>query len=643
MTAAAEPQTTDVPVPTGLIVDLRSWMQKWAYTPGLQFVRLSRLSPAEYPPGSRQSIAGDLEDLMEPLDSNEIAARWGGGVYTVSAIQASDQNARRVVERKRIELAGPPRAVPGHDGQPVPITSATAAASMAQPTLPGGGNVIDLNAALGRVAQQAQESQSVAALQQAHREARAELSQLTARHQAEVAELRKEMRANATDRDAPAREALAAQQRQFDRAMEAHQVQLDALRAQYESQTAALLRTHEKAQEAREASHQTALTALRDQHRNELEQVRGLARVEVETLRNDLNRERAERDRDNRDMRSQVDTLRAEAASAGDRRANEARETAKTLYEPQLTQLRAELVEARRSAETARAEARADAEKRERDVRAQLEAVNTAKESAIRSTLEARIVGLEADVRSRDERLARQDDELAMLRQQVATKGDPLEQIKSAFQFKDMITNLGGGPPQPQGFLQSLAQVAGPLRENLFEPVLKRVDRAVDVASQESARRAEAQAALLGNRGAQRAQVARQLGGPASQPRMTARRHVRRPGGRPQAAPAGAAPAQATTPPPSANPANRTGAMQILQQLEAWMNDGTAPASAVAQIKTAAQSGLVPMDVLQGIVNTPTRDLVVDVQKSAEQLNLSSLASPRGEEFIVALHRLLRA
>jgi len=643
MTAAAvEQQTTDVPLPTGLIVDLRSWMQKWAYTPGLQFVRLARLSPAEYPPGSRQSIAGDLEDLMEPWDSNEIAARWGGGVYTVSAIQASDTNARRVVERKRIELAGPPRAVPGHDGAPVPITSATTTAAMPQQVTQGG-NVVDLTAALSRVTQQAQESQSVAALQQSYRESRAELAQITARHQAEVAELRKEMRASATDRDAPAREALAAQQRQFDRSMEAHQVQLDALRAQYESQTAALLRTHEKAQEAREASHQTALTALRDQHRNELEQVRGLARVEVETLRNDLNRERSERDRDNRDMRAQVDTLRAEAATAGDRRANEARETAKTLYEPQITQLRAELVEARRSAETARAEARADAEKRERDVRAQLEAVNTAKESAIRSTLEARIVGLEADVRSRDERLARQDDELAMLRQQVATKGDPMEQIKSAFQFKDMITNLGGGPPQPQGWLQSLAQVAGPLRENLFEPVLARVDRAVDVASQESARRAEAQAALLGARGAQRAQVARQLGGPAPQQRMAARRHVRRPGGRPQAAQPAAAPAQAATPPPSANPANRTGAMQILQQLEAWMNDGTAPASAVAQIKTAAQGGMVPMDVLQGIVNTPTRDLVVDVQKSAEQLNLSSLASPRGEEFIVALHRLLRA
>lgn len=642
MTAAAETQTMDVPLPTGLIVDLRTWMQRWAYTPGLQFVRLARLSPAEYPPGSRQSIAGDLEDLMEPWDSNEIAARWGGGVYTVSAIQASDTNTRRVVERKRIELAGPPRAVPGHDGVPVPITSGTAAAPIPQQVVQGG-NVVDLTAALGRVTQQAQESQSVAALQQSYRESRAELAQTNARHAAEIAELRKEMRTNATDRDQPARDALAAQQRQFDRVVEAHQVQIDALRAQYEQQAAALLRTHEKSQETREASHQNAMVALRDQHRNELDQVRSLARVEVETLRNDLNRERSERDRDNRDLRGQLDALRTEATSAGDRRANEARETAKTLYEPQLSQLRAELVEARRSAETARAEARADAEKRERDVRTQLEAVNTAKESAIKSTLEARIVGLEADVRSRDERLARQEDELVTLRQQVATKGDPMAQIRSAFEFKEMITNMGGGPPQPQGWLQSLAQVAGPLRENLFEPVLARVDRAVDVASQESARRAEAQAVMLGARGAQRAAVARQLGGPAPQQRMATRRHVRRVGPQRQTASGPATQPQANTPPPSANPANRTGAMQILQQLEAWMNDGTAPESAVAQIRAAAQGGMVPVDVLQGIVNTSTRDLVVDVQKSAEQLNLPSLASPRGEEFIVALHRLLRA
>lgn len=637
--SAAEQITEDAPIPTGMVVDLRAWMARWNYTQGMQFVRLERISPSEWPAGSRQSIAGSLEDLYEPLDSFDIAGRWGGGVYTVSAVQVGEANNRRIVERKRIELAGPPRCIPGPDGRPMPIPQPSGNPTWpTQPTAPAAApQILEFQQMLSRATATATEANSIGVIKDAFKDAHRQAEERDRAHRLEVAELRKEMAKNAENRDQPVRDAMAAQQRQFDRVIEAHSSQLDALRSQHETQLAALTRNMEKTLEARETTHRAEMTALRDAQRQETAAIRDTHRIETEGLKRDLDRERSERDRDVRDLRSALDAARAEATASGDRRAAEARDNARAMYEPQLAQLRGELADARKFAETMRQDGRDDLNRREADIRAQLEAVGLAKEAAIRGSLEAQLHALTADIRSRDERLARQDEELVRLRELAMQKADPTSSLKAAHELRDMVLSATGmsGQPGPQGILQTLASVAGPLRENLVEPVLKRVDQGMQIAEQESNRRFQAQQIMFNRQGGQSRRVTqRQVSGPSGRPRPVQQRRQQ------QRAPASAAaPVQ---PPASANPQARDGAVMFLRQLEAWLGDGTTTEVAAGQIRAAVQAGQLPADVLQGILNQQTRDLVKDVSATAQQLGLSALASPRGEDYVTALHKLLR-
>lgn len=646
------------PIPQGQLVDLRAWMAKFSYTQGMQFVRLERISPSEWPPGSRQAIAGQLEDLYEPQDTFDIGQRWGGGVYTVSAVQAGPTNTRTVVDRKRIEIAGPPRCYPGADGRPIAIpqvnggnASPAAAGNQAADATAG------LVGVLNRFSEARADNQALAAVKEIAAQATRQAEQVATAARADAAKLREQMEQRFNSRDQPLKDALEQAQHNFDRMVNSHQAQLDALRSQHETQLAATIRSHEKNLEAREVSLRAELAGLRDQQRSEIAALRDTHRIEAEGIKRDLERERSERDRDTRALQLQLDAARTEATNSGDKRAAEARETLRQMYEPQLTQLRAEVLAARGEAERVRQDAREDMKRREADIRSQYETMSVAKESAIRSSLEAQIHGLQADLRSKEDRLARQDQELAQLREKAMERADPMANLRQAGDLKDLVVSLTGGPQQagPVGFLQNLASVAAPLRENLIEPVMKRVDQGLAVAESESARRAQAQQMLLQQRGAgQQARAAanqavqRQIAG-GQPPRTHPGRNVRRvargaPGQRrPQAAqPAQAGTAPAAAAPASASPQVRDGAVQILRQLEAWMQDGTQPSSANSLIRQAVQSGILPADVIANIVNQSTPDLVRDVQSTAGQLGLAALASPRGEDFLTELHKHLR-
>ena len=105
-------------------LDLQSWMQTQTTAESARWFKLERLQPAFT---DNMSALGFLEDLTNPIDERYILARWGGGTYAViSQAVGKGRSSRKNVGRMEFDLAGPPRAFPGKEGQPVLFPSAKA-------------------------------------------------------------------------------------------------------------------------------------------------------------------------------------------------------------------------------------------------------------------------------------------------------------------------------------------------------------------------------------------------------------------------------------------------------------------------------------------------------------------------------------
>lgn len=100
---------------------LFAWCEQFAYTPGVDYLKLHRLYPKVW---EGMSIGGFVEEVYEPIDEHWLADRWGGGSYQIEAYQRDSTGRSRKTQVKHIEISGLPKAFMGSDGKPHNLPSA---------------------------------------------------------------------------------------------------------------------------------------------------------------------------------------------------------------------------------------------------------------------------------------------------------------------------------------------------------------------------------------------------------------------------------------------------------------------------------------------------------------------------------------
>lgn len=91
-----------------------AWCEQFSYTPGVEFLKLSRLFPKIW---EGVTIGGFIEEVYEPIDEHWLADRWGGGSYQLDAYQRDPSGRSRKTLTKFVEISGLPKAFMGPDGR----------------------------------------------------------------------------------------------------------------------------------------------------------------------------------------------------------------------------------------------------------------------------------------------------------------------------------------------------------------------------------------------------------------------------------------------------------------------------------------------------------------------------------------------
>ena len=99
---------------------LFAWCEQYAYTPGVEYLKLQRSFPKLW---EGITINGFIEDIYEPIDEHWLADRWGGGAYQLDIYQRDSTGRSRKSGTKFVEISGLPKAFMGHDGIPHELPS----------------------------------------------------------------------------------------------------------------------------------------------------------------------------------------------------------------------------------------------------------------------------------------------------------------------------------------------------------------------------------------------------------------------------------------------------------------------------------------------------------------------------------------
>jgi hypothetical protein len=91
-----------------------AWCEQFSYTPGVEFLKLTRLYPKLW---EGVTIGGFIEEVYEPIDEHWLADRWGGGSYQLDAYQRDPSGRSRKTLTKFVEISGLPKAFMGSDGR----------------------------------------------------------------------------------------------------------------------------------------------------------------------------------------------------------------------------------------------------------------------------------------------------------------------------------------------------------------------------------------------------------------------------------------------------------------------------------------------------------------------------------------------
>ena len=427
------------------IEDLYGWTDKFEYQPGVQYVRVSRAYPKVW---EGIPIAGVIEDMIEPFDTDYLMETWGGGTYKLSAIQLDPDGKSRTVDRKTITISGLPYAFKGQDGTPHPLPQSkhlrdemryrrerqdegmddgfrqaetvTAAdlyniASNQNQSQYGGAETLDVL----RNAQNDVQNHMQRAMEQ-----QAQLHQSTIQSQREEMRLMRERISDQQNQaQAPFQHAMSMMENRGNIEMQMMRSQLDAMRSEHSNQ----------------------MQMMQNEH----------ARV-IESLQRETDRMRD-------DARMREENIRTAVAGQ---------------YQGQIAALEHRVQMSEQSAQNQIMMARQDADRREGQLKMLLEANHNTQFTLMAS---------ERDRLASD--LSSTKDELTSYRQVVMEKQDPIASMQRMQGLIEAVQGFsgGGGPEGPEipgDFLGKVAHYGPGLAKNFLGPILSRVDSATAVAKQ---------------------------------------------------------------------------------------------------------------------------------------------------------------
>ncbi len=105
-------------------IPLYQWCEQFRYELAVEYVRLRRMFPKMY---NGIQLAGWLEDLYEPVDEQDISARWGGGTFQLEAVQMTRGGAGRsmVTKKRLVTISGVPTHFVDDSGKPHQLPGTT--------------------------------------------------------------------------------------------------------------------------------------------------------------------------------------------------------------------------------------------------------------------------------------------------------------------------------------------------------------------------------------------------------------------------------------------------------------------------------------------------------------------------------------
>ena len=513
--APTPPATSELP--RGFINDLRTWSNNYRFTAEMEYIKISRTSPALH---RGMNATGWLCDVYQPFDEQYIASVWGGGTYVIVAYQNAGGGAREVA-RGYTQINGVPRAYRGADGQPalfptdgnesrstlpgVPGPNGTSTnASQAAHTQQAGQGVpfpvvnnypppasapaIDLISLAEKFSGNKQEAKSLEVLQAAQAQNNEFYKNALDRSIDEQKQLREQLMTMQQNQSAPMQNAIEMYRAQMETRERAHADTMKQMVAEHTAQLQALRQQADKAIEEQRRGFDTTLQNMREENRAREQSVRDAWRVETDNLRRELDtlrqnaaaelqrqrdtasaeiqRLRDEQRRELDNARRDVDTARSET----DRREQVTRDSTRAQYETQIrlmeTQLTSSKEEVDRREQNARETSRANFESQIRMLENQLQST---KEQLEQRLNDVRTMNSQAETAMRstfDLQLSQRDTEINRLRDELTVARGEANTLRNDLNEKrDPMATLNEVANLTQTFQSITGQGNAPAKE----------------------------------------------------------------------------------------------------------------------------------------------------------------------------------
>ena len=599
--------------------DLRSFLSQWNYAPGLSYIAIKRLSPANV---RGFATSGFLEEIHEPIEEAWLGARWGGGTFVLDIFAYNERSGRAGrIDSRTVSIGGSPTHYRGPSGEPAPIPGIVGAGAPppgAWPNAsapsgyppsgypnnypPNGGRPQNAwDASQGVAARRAEDVNVIRMTQEGfERAAKQQTDGMKVQNDAlreDLAALRREAAEARSKQGDVAASMLAPIQSTVDSVRE----QLSQQQRAHSDQQAQMRTQHDAELRAQRESFERMLGEIRNQHERQLD----AARMERSESLADL-RER---------HKSEQDALRDQLRMADERARRDidaAKETLAARYEAQLLQRADEVKRLERDEDRARTEAKT----REDDLKKELEAMRTLKSRGITGDL----------------------TELAGVAQALKTVGGAFGMVPAG---------EGGGEEVPKDTLGKILHYM-PGIQQATAPLLQRVDNMADAIRNRGAQAAAAQQQAIA---AQQAAMY-PMAAPHQQGMLPAPGdypiYSQPGGGQPgpiqplqpqpqqpiQLQPAQPQPVQQPQTPPGGPSQGQD--TQIFQYLQARFEADADAVTVAGEVKMA-----LPAEQL-AMLKAATPDQVVSEVLEAAGPG-SSLATPRGRAWLAQIHAVVKA
>jgi len=581
------------------IVNLLEWSSKWEYQPGCQFVRLSREYPKVW---EGIPIAGVIEEINEPFDTDYLIYRWGGGTYKLHAIQLDPDGKSRTTDRKTVTLSGLPISFRGPDGEPMPLPQSKRVEDAMrrrtredeeyeEPEETGGQvSAVDLYYAAQANANQNRGSDpdTLEVLRRAQNDAN------------------EHMRANMDAQQRLNQQTISNQDKELERMREAAREKESAAMTPFNY----AMQMMESRGNVEMQNMRAQLDAIRSDHNMQMQMMQSEHSRVVESYQRELDRMRE-------DTRLREDQIRSMVSGQ---------------YAGQVAALENRALMAEQNAARNVDLARSDGDRRENQMKMMLE-----------SSFESRfnLVSSEKERMSRD--LAQTRKELSEFRAIAMEVKDPIAQLQQVQGLVNAVQGIAGQPAEvggeeraPDDFMGKVAHYGPGFAKHFLAPVLQRVDAATDVATRQLHAR-EQEHAFVSRMNPVPQPLSGPSRGPVSHPPVNPHQPVYNVPEQGQEA-YGAAYEQAHSNENLQAPAPGEGVIpdgmrRLVEFLDEKLSGDIAAEDAARELQLGVSLGVIPQETFDDFVGRESGEVMGDVSVAGGVMGLEVVNSPRGLRF----------